>query len=206
MYIDNSFKTALIISLSLHGLVLAALPGANFFRMHKKFQKIEITYIKPQLKKTERVVALKKAMPAPYIKKEEVIQENLREINRPEIRISEKKSAQVGAKISLPADNSEKIHNPKYLNYSQTVRERIKRAAYQNYTRHDTGQVYLSFAISSDGTLQAVRLIEEKSVENQYLRGIALKSIQDASPFPKFPKELNYPQLSFNIIISFEAK
>ncbi|MFH0918046.1 MAG: TonB family protein [Candidatus Omnitrophota bacterium] len=109
-------------------------------------------------------------------------------------------------KISLPAMEMAKIDNPSYISYYQIVREKIRRSAYQNYTHNDTGEVYVSFIISNDGLIKDVRLVEEKTTVNDYLKNIALRSIRDASPFPNFPKELDYPQLSFNIIISFEIE
>jgi TonB family protein len=109
-------------------------------------------------------------------------------------------------KISLPAIEMAKIDNPSYISYYQIVREKIRRSAYQNYTHNETGEVYVSFIISNDGYLKDVHLVEEKTTVNDYLKDIALRSIRDASPFPNFPKELDYPQLSFNIIISFEIE
>ena len=109
-------------------------------------------------------------------------------------------------KISLPAIEMAKIDNPSYISYYQIVREKIRRSAYQNYTHNETGEVYISFIISNDGYIKDVRLMEEKTAANDYLKNIALRSIRDASPFPNFPKELDYPQLSFNIIISFEIE
>jgi TonB family protein len=109
-------------------------------------------------------------------------------------------------KIALPAIESAKIDNPSYISYYQIVREKIRRSAYQNYTHNQTGEVYLSFIISNDGLIKDVRLAEDRTSVDSYLKNIALKSIRDASPFPNFPKELDYPQLSFNIIISFEIE
>jgi TonB family protein len=109
-------------------------------------------------------------------------------------------------KITLPAIEMAKIDNPSYINYYQIVREKIRRSAYRNYMHNETGEVYLSFIISNDGLIRDVRLAEEKTIVNDYLKNIALRSIRDASPFPNFPKELDYPQLSFNIIISFEIE
>ena len=109
-------------------------------------------------------------------------------------------------KITLPAIEMAKIDNPSYISYYQIVREKIRRSAYQNYTHSQTGEVYISFIISNDGLIKGVRLVEEKSTANDYLKRIALRSVNDASPFPNFPKELDYPQLSFNIIISFEIE
>lgn len=109
-------------------------------------------------------------------------------------------------KITLPAIEMAKIDNPSYISYYQIVREKIRRSAYQNYTHNETGEVYISFIITNDGYIKGVRLAEEKTKANDYLKNIALRSIADASPFPNFPKELDYPQLSFNIIISFEIE
>jgi outer membrane biosynthesis protein TonB len=109
-------------------------------------------------------------------------------------------------KITLPAIEPAKINNPSYISYYQIVREKIRRSAYQNYTHNETGEVYVSFIISNLGYVKDVRLVEDRTTSNVYLKDIALKSIKDASPFPDFPKELDYPQLSFNIIISFEME
>ena len=89
------------------------------------------------------------------------------------------------------------------MNYYQLVREKIRRCAYQNYSRTDTGEVYLTFIINSDGSLKDIRLVEEKSSAAGYLKDIALQSVKDASPFPPFSKELDYPKLTFNVVISF---
>jgi outer membrane biosynthesis protein TonB len=109
-------------------------------------------------------------------------------------------------KITLPAMETAKIKNPSYISYYQIVREKIRRSAYQNYMHNETGEVYVTFIISNLGYIKDVRLIEEKTTADDYLKDIALRSIKDASPFPDFPKELDYPQLSFNIIISFEME
>ena len=75
-----------------------------------------------------------------------------------------------------------------------------------NYTKSDTGEVYLTFALSSDGALKQIKLIEGRTNATDYLRDIGLNSIQEASPFPPFPSDLSYPELTFNIAISFRFK
>ena len=109
-------------------------------------------------------------------------------------------------KITLPPIDMDKINNPTYISYYQIVREKIKRSAYQNYTGSEIGEVTISFIISDDGYLKELRLIEDKSSPSSYLREIAIKSIKDASPFPNFPKELDYPRLTFNLAITFEIE
>jgi outer membrane biosynthesis protein TonB len=109
-------------------------------------------------------------------------------------------------KITLPEIDAAKIDNPSYISYYQIVREKIRRSAYRNYTRNEMGEVYLSFVISRDGYIRGINLIESKTTASNFLKGIASRSVKEASPFPSFPKELDYPQLSFNIVISFELE
>ena len=108
--------------------------------------------------------------------------------------------------VVLPAMDLGKMSNPTYISYYQFVREKIRRTAYQHYMKTDTGEVFLSFVIVRGGELQEVRIIEERSSSSTYLRELALRSIRGAAPFIEFPKELDYPQLSFNVIISFEVE
>jgi len=103
----------------------------------------------------------------------------------------------------LPATET-KIKNPTYLNYYQTVRETIRRSAFRNFTKMYSGEVYLTFTILSTGILEKINLIEDKCKADDYLKQIALKSLKESSPFPSFPEGLKYPELSFNVIISFE--
>ncbi|MFH1202267.1 MAG: hypothetical protein V1674_05195 [Candidatus Omnitrophota bacterium] len=107
-------------------------------------------------------------------------------------------------KVSLPELEQPQIKNPLYLSYYQDIRARIKHFAYSNYTRLEKGEIYMTFIISSDGSLKDIKVLNDKSTDSPYLKGISLKSVKEATPYPNFPKELNYPQLSFNVIISYE--
>jgi TonB family protein len=109
-------------------------------------------------------------------------------------------------KISFPGLDLNRVNNPIYVSYYQIVREKIKRAAYRNYAGNETGEVTISFVISQDGDLKGLRLMDEKSSPSPYLRQVALSSIKEALPFPNFPKDLDYPQLSFNLAITFELE
>jgi TonB family protein len=109
-------------------------------------------------------------------------------------------------RIALTPIELNKINSPAYISYSQITREKIKRCAYQYYTSQDTGEVFLSFVISADGSLIDAKIIEDKSTPNAYLKEIAVKSLKGAAKFPVFPKDLDYPELSFNVIISFQAE
>lgn len=117
-----------------------------------------------------------------------------------------KKEDVLKKEVVLPDLPSNFPNRPEYLNYYQVVREKIKDYAYKNYAGDSTGEVFLIFTVLSNGSLSDLGLIEEKSVENKFLKSIALKSVRYASPFPPFPREIVHPRLKFNIIICFELK
>lgn len=109
-------------------------------------------------------------------------------------------------RITLPPVNMDKINNPSYISYYQIIREKIRRAAYQNYSRTEVGEVFVSFLVLSDGQVKEVRVSNERSSASHGLKEIAQRTVQEASPFPVFPKELDYNQLPFSVIISFEME
>ena len=235
MVFDRVLKVTFVVSLLTHGAILLQSPNLNPFSPAPKEQTIEVRYLKkeelaaklipkqlvnprlgkqqfksdPFLKLDSRIGAGNK-IPPPYIERENVLKGSKVLLNKsPDFVKPNFVSPDIMAlkrKITLPAIEMAKIDNPSYINYYQIVREKIRRSAYQNYIHNETGEVYISFIISNDGLIKGVRLVEERSSANDYLKSIALRSVNDASPFPNFPKELDYPQLSFNIIISFEIE
>lgn len=120
---------------------------------------------------------------------------------KPDIGIAKKKIT-----LAPPTDSLNKINSPSYIGYFQLTREKVKRILYQRYTYTEEGEVYLSFIVANDGSITDVRVNEEKSSSSPYLREIAIASVKEASPFPAFPKDLEYPELSFNVIVSFEVE
>lgn len=224
MFSDRLFQISLLISVIAHGVILFQNSNLAIFSRNKADRNLEVSYVKP-LKEPKAAVqpaqkepflklplniTMQKKIPPPFIDKEGIFKDN-RALSRRLPAIAKPAFIKpdiiaIKKKITLPPVDLDKINNPSYINYYQIVREKIRRSAYYNYTRTETGEVYISFIISSDGYLKEVRLVEEKSSANQYLREIALRSVKDASPFPNFPKELDYPQLSFNVVISFEIE
>lgn len=228
MFSEKGFRIALLISLIAHGVILVQNSSLNFpvLRQNKQ-ENPELKYVKPPLeqKKVSENQPLKKEpflkiplkisadnkIPPPFIDKESIFKNNDKKnisknqvFNKP-VLIKPDIIA-IKKKITIPAIDIDKVNNPSYISYYQIIREKIKRAAYQNYTGSQVGEVAVSFIISSQGYLKEIRLIEEKSSPNAYLREVALRSIKDASPFPKFLKELDFPQLSFNLVITFEVE
>lgn len=212
---NKVFLIAFVSSAAIHGVIL--FNNLNFGRLSdvKREQKIEVSYVKIPQKKEPPLnlsskITMQKRIPPPYIDKETIFNKS-RALARQDAAF--KKPAlikpdiiAIKKKITLPPINTDKINNPSYISYYQIVREKIRRSAYYNYTRTETGEVYISFIISSEGYLKDVRLVSEKSSLSTYLRETALRSVRDASPFPNFPKELDYPHLSFNVVISFEIE
>jgi len=226
MFSNKVFAIALILSIITHGVILFHNPNLNIFPKDKKEPILELSYVKspqetieypkttppkkePFLKFPSRITA-NKTNPPPYIDRESIFRKIKEIISQKYIftkpALVKLDIIAVKKKITLPPINLDKIDNPSYISYYQIVREKIRRAAYQNYTRAEVGEAYLSFLIFSDGSLKAVQLIEEKSSPSTYLKEAALRSIKEASPFPNFPKELDYPHLSFNVVISFEIE
>lgn len=227
MFSDRLFQVTFLVSLIAHGVILFQNSNLVTLPINKKERKLEVTYLrnlqeskahlKPAPSKREqplnllsKITAEKKSIPPPFIDKETIFKVNKDSISGQSIFtkpiLVKPDVIAIKKKITLPSVDTDKINNPSYISYYQIVREKIRRAAYQNYTRTEVGEVYLSFIISSDGYLKEVRPREDRSSPNPYLTEIALRSIKDASPFPGFPKELDYPQLSFNVVISFEIE
>ncbi|MBU1998415.1 MAG: TonB family protein [Candidatus Omnitrophica bacterium] len=220
---NRIFKITLIISLALHGALLIFNPYWNSALRKNEVKETEINYVRrPETDRKKSVQSrqplkdipsranMQKINPPPYVQKDSGIKKvGAPAPAKPDFVKPEFSKPDVTAlkrKINLPALEADKINNPSYMNYYQLVREKIRRSAYQNYTRDQTGEVYISFVISSAGNLKDIQLIENKSSRNEYLGETALRSVRGSAPFPAFPKELDYAQLSFNVIISFEIE
>ena len=229
MFSDKIFLNTLIISAIIHGVILFQPSSLNLFSHNKPVQNLEVSYLKTEPPKEEKKltqrdmavknepflklsakITAKKINPPPFIERESIFKQN-KEATLPKPSFTKSSFAKpdiiaIKKKIVLPPLDVGRISNPYYINYYQVVREKIRRAAYHNYSYAEVGEVYLFFVVSSDGSLEGAQLIEEKSSSSPYLKKIALRSIQEASPFPRFPKELGFSQLSFNVVISFQTE
>lgn len=228
MFSNRTLQIAFFMSLATHVVVVAQSPGYLFFSPQAVNKKIEINYIKlPKQEKLEakRAVPLKnepflklperpglgKRTPPPFVERA-VLSKGTGKQLMPKTMLFDRPILikpdiiAIKKKITLPAVGIGKINSPSYLSYYQIVREKIRRAAYRNYNRNETGEVYITFVVSSEGYLKDVRLVEDKSLASTYLKEVASSSVTAASPFPNFPKELDYSQLSFNVVISFEIE
>ena len=120
--------------------------------------------------------------------------------------VSKIKTSLNKTEVSVPVLQSEVITNPKYFKYSDLIRDKIKQKAYHyiDHPQFADGEVSLTFSLSSSGILKQLRIVDGKTIANDYLRSVGLRSIKESSPFPSFPRDLPYPELSFNVVISFE--
>ena len=116
----------------------------------------------------------------------------------------------IGNKITLPPLSSEKITNAQYLTYNDDMRAaislNIKQRAYTyvNHPEFEAGEVYVTFVLAKSGDLKKIKIIDEKTSANSYLRNVALRSIMESSPFSPFPRGFDYPEFTFNVLISFQ--
>jgi len=225
MFSNRVFLTAILISAAVHGVILFQPSNLTLFSREKQDKNVEISYLKATQNKDTRSFTVKNqplprvsakqktksSAPPPFVDKVALFRQDRYASGLP--RPSFSKPALVSPeiiavkkKIVIPPIDIKKINNPIYVSYYQTVREKIRHCAYINFTQAEEGEVYLTFTVSSDGYIRDIRLVEEKSSPDPYLRKVGFASIKQASPFPNFPKELDYPQLTFNVIISFEIE
>ncbi|MBU1906376.1 MAG: hypothetical protein KJ923_05210 [Candidatus Omnitrophica bacterium] len=224
MFRDKVFQFALIASVIAHTAIFLTNPDFGFSRKTKPEKQSELTYLKPPQKiikrenkpkmepfqKLPKRISIDKRIPPPFVEKTAIYSEKKiaarRKITIAKPILVNPDIISIKKKITMPALDLEKINNTSYMGYYQLVREKIKRAAYRNYTLDEMGEVFVSFVISDRGALEEVRIMEERTASRSFLREVALSSVKDASPFPVFPKELDYPRLSFNVVISFEIE
>lgn len=207
----NYWGLALTISVVFHFLLITgqAFIFKNLFKINdkpvKKEASREITLeprkIENEPKKEIRDFSQPK--PLPYtenILNKLIEKDNLYSFKKPEV--FEKNSTQITFSETSRI-NKELKENPAYMNYYRLIRERIRTNTYQNYTSKNKGEVLVSFQVLKNGSLSKVALGGD-SAKSKLLRSIALKSIEEAAPFPAFPEELNkYSHLQFNISIYF---
>ena len=108
-------------------------------------------------------------------------------------------------RVSIMPIRSEKINNPVYAAYNEMVRDRIKERVYANFDKMEGGSVYLTFLLDDHGILRAAKIIAGKTDASVHLQEIALRSLQEASPFPPFLKGMNLTEYPFNIEIQYQV-
>lgn len=225
---NKIFYYCLACSMMVHLAILGGLVFHKAKNLRKLKREIEVTYIKvkPQPANENKTVykdvkVVKNSQPLPKVdfmsskpNADDFVAGAAKDVSKfsNNFQMDRKKTPQIAMlevenANSAPGMKSEKITNPQYLNYNESIRQKIKERAYQ-YVKHkdfEAGSVYLTFSVTKDGTLQDVKIIEARTKANGYLREIGPKSVREAGPFAPFPKDLNYPELTFNVVMSFEV-
>ncbi|MFA4992215.1 MAG: TonB family protein [Candidatus Omnitrophota bacterium] len=216
---NKIFQFALLTSILIHFVFFLGFPHISFMPSKRALDTLRITYYKlkdPPKKlvgQKPRYVSAK----LPEIKKEEISkpQQAAKALEKaPEKSIQPKASAQVKEVKekrfeSIVSEEADKAKKAAYISYYRAVREKIRQCADNNYPQSGNlgeGEVFLSFVVASNGELLQVRVVDERSVNNNPLKNIAINSVRDASPFAAFPPGMNQYQITFNVIISFELE
>ncbi len=222
---EKAFRLSLVISVLMHLVGLASLFYANMDYTRRNEKIVEIVY-QIQARKTKpvkpftgrgvrslqpkagplapKILSKRETLATPFVKTAQKQPVSL-DSDRKEWRRS---PLHEGKRfVSVPLLDSGKISNPKYLNYHEHIRNRIRSRAYLyvDNPQFDVGEVYLTFVLLADGALKQIKIIDQKTAANDYLRMVGLRSVKESSPFPPFPEDLEYPELSFNVIISFKV-
>jgi hypothetical protein len=213
---DFIFK-ALFISVTVHTVIVCT----NFIlRMPEnkkaKQKRVEITYRPPNFNKldiTQHPIkpAQKLDLQNNLLASKDTIGVKLArdsQDNLKGLRVYDRKPAQIKSQqinhITVTPITSEKMNNPIYTSYQDRVRESIKERVYANYSRLDRGNVYLTFIVTSDGSLKDYMIIDGKTQASQNLRYISTKSLKEAR-FPPFLKGMTLPEYTFNIEIEYQV-
>ena len=205
---------AIGLSLAIHTVIFAGLPPF-FHAQHKSINKEkgekvrEIEIVPQEIEKTIKAREVDfpewKSAP-PYIDNimDRLLKNTINNLSLNKARMIEESPK--GIVLSEAPSEEDLKRMPAYMDYYHLIRERIKNNAYQLYKSKEEGEIFLSFTLFNNGNLESFYLGEE-SVNSKRLRGTALKSVEHASPFPFFPRELKtYDRLRFNISICFKNK
>lgn len=218
---EKSLYYALLASVLVHLNILAVLLFANAFVFKKPAKAFQVSYRPlppPPIKRQEAstsgqaVVKERKISPSEVFPKDNAgVSPLIKEVTRPASKLKidtqhAKSLSQTKRKVIIPSLKAEKITNPDYVQYYKDMEKRLKERAesYLNDPDFTSGEIVLTFIIASSGILKEVKIVEEESGKGDFLRRAGLSIIKEASPFPSFPKALNYPELPFRLPILFK--
>lgn len=225
MFSENKiFKYALITSICIHifFIVVLLITNIQYYREDKE-KVVEVIYqsqtiqektLSEQQKHIKSVRSEKKlSIPQLLTQRDHVPPQPLHDKEKAlvKLKMGEKSSIRINKfgekrQIKIPMLDSDKMMGSRYMTYHEQVREKIRNRAYfyVDDPEFESGEVYLTFVLASSGDLKQVKVIHDKTQANNYLRSVGMRSIKESSPYPSFPKDLNYPELTFNVVISFE--
>ena len=192
---DKIFGCAMAVSFLAHAIALGSLLFADVSYTRKIPKEVEVVYqvqaLKPKVvKKKPKVKSVKQAkrLPVPEILEKAgrgpspMMKDIVKQAAK--LKVHEKKFSHMSSPdgkrhVSVPLLKSEKITNPQYVNYHELIRSKIRNRAYFyiDSPEFQSGEVYLTFVISSQGVLEDLKIIESKTSANRYLK--QMKSINE---------------------------
>ncbi len=221
------FNYALILSLAIHLVTVISLSISRSAKLKESMRPFEVTYktVNPKTVKTDPINNAKSVQPdrpreqvKKMLTKTATIPNSFIEDSKSAVRAdidSFKKqpalldTAYTRPKVSIPVFKSEKMTNPQFVSYENKIRSKIRNHAYlllekmMTAENFEEGEVYLTFLIGSDGALREIKIIEERTRANEFLREVSLMSVKESNPFPPLPDN-KYPEITYNITISYE--
>lgn len=200
---STAFRVAFILSLSLHVFAISA---GGLFRGAPHVEKeraIEVAYLVPEELKDELREKIIESLPREYDLRKKELQQSQREK-----KAAEEGAVEAGAELAKEQylDEKELEKLEEYIQYYELIREKIKNTVSKNYRFDEAGTVEVVFRIGRTGALKEVLVNENTSAKIRILKAAALKSIEDASPFPPFPEALKRDELAFSLAIIFTKK
>ena len=223
---NNFFKQAIIISLIVHISILMAVSFSLKKERPEIEKKIEIIYRNRNNRTREERIIQQQEQRYKQERKEDIDQIDIRE-EKEEIfqmdqdiindniyergieeldKIREELKEEIinkNRKIIISEIKVNEIKNKVYLEYNDKIRDKIKQKVYEN-TRDlelQKGKVYITFVLTKDGYLQRMQLNDRETKASEVLIQRSKKSVQQASPYDPFIKEMPYPELTFNVLI-----
>lgn len=230
---DTTFERALMVSVTIHLLILAPWPGFQFLKHEfPNQQKIspEIIVYKLEEKNKIEIEALsdkeienKQKTPTSVESPQQTSINKVKEVEKqdseelrnevkklkvhsgPQLpKVEEDREVKKSQVVSLSGKLEGKALSPSILDYYRAVREEIKRRAYYYKPQvRGNGAVTVLFTLSRDGVLRELTVDNASSTTQEIFRQAALKSVKYASPFPPFPPELKEDYITFSITIEF---
>ncbi|MDB4349338.1 hypothetical protein OAA99_00110 [Omnitrophica bacterium] len=126
---------------------------------------------------------------------------------RTKLRRKEPKETRQAAPKTIPetVKRKAKLYTSKMSrkSYYKFIRSKVLELVEINYPRSRlTGDVFISFKVSSDGRLAGKPKILAPADET--LKILAIKSVRDASPFPRFPQSMPQRLETFKLVITYK--
>lgn len=214
---NNIFRICLVLSLSLHAGFILPWSFLNFFvKKDAGCQNIELTYFSGnktlEARGNEpRDVYAKNTLQEPAKSgAPDIDRKPKAEVRTPSKNKADKEKEEAGAAEAKTAPQEQKtevtdIETQKgavYEKYYLDVRSKIKAAIEKNKRGlFKESEIHVRFILDRNGALRNMSLYKTSGGEAADLEQLAIKSIEEAAPFPPFSDKIKEGELQFNLPI-----